>query len=119
MYETIFQGVQYDSSTFSTGNTGVNPSYTQRFQVLADENDILGFIQLQGSTTIATSGAQRQVNRYVKLRSYKVQFGTGTGAQDLVSTGAFYIVLWNSQPAGTLSFQGSVRFAFFEQKSSN
>jgi len=117
-YETIFQGVQANGTTFSNGNVGVNPSYTQRFQVLADENDILGFIQNSNGITIATTGAQRQINRYVKLRSFKVQFGTGA-QQNLISTGAFYLVLWNSQPSGTLSFQGSIRFAFFEQKSSS
>lgn len=122
-YEDIFLSYQADGTSFTSGSSSPNVSGLIRFTVVRDINMQLGYVSNQNGIVYATSPAQTSFETYAKAWNsqkkmkfpvrYKNKSNSGT-VTDL-ATGAFYVVLYNSAPAGTIQTNLSVRFSYTDQ----
>lgn len=121
-FSDIFSGIAANSDPILTGFTAPNPSYTARFRIIRDYQVQLGFVSNQNNTVYSVSPAQINIKEYSKLwdkqknSTFEVQYNqTNVSSIGAVTTGAFYIVLYNSQASGTMVANMSIRFSFMDR----
>lgn len=122
-FTTIFQGIDSGGAAIKSGFASPNPSQTARFRIIRDYQVQLGFVANPNQGVVySVSPAQINIKEYSKLwdkecnSTFAVQYNqNNVTTLDAVTTGAFYLVLFNSQLPGTMLANIAVRFSFMDR----